>query len=176
MLTEQPKNGMRCCIQHLLCRYDAEWTMEIVAMPQQYARMRALRLAYPGLICGMLRLTLCAGRVHILEGGESAIMFHIPPVVCVSWGPGSWRDVSHTDLPLHNRGVEVDKGSRGKGECHGDVPSLSRREDMFWVRDTIEHQEWTRFHFSIGVCIHSGHKLWQEVLSGWKGDLMGQKQ
>ena len=68
-----------------------------------------IRLAYPRLICIMPGLTLCASWIYILEGGESAIMLHVPPVVCVSWGPGSWRDVSHTDLPSHNKGEEFYK-------------------------------------------------------------------
>ena len=64
----------------------------------------------------MLNLTLCASWIHILEGGESAIMFHIPPVVCVSWGPGSRHDVSHTHLPSHNTGVDCYQDSKDYGE------------------------------------------------------------
>ena len=58
-------------------------------------------------------------------------MFHIPPVVCVSWGPRSWRYVSHTDLPLHNRGEDVYKDSR---EYQDDLPSYNRDEDLYVVR------------------------------------------
>ena len=82
----------------------------------------------------MLDLTLCANWIYILEGGESAIMFHIPPVVCVSWGLGAWHDVSHTYLPSHNRRVKFHKDSNDTGEHQDYLPSDSTDEDLHIVQ------------------------------------------
>ena len=99
----------------------------------------------------MPRSTLCASWIYILEGGESAIMLHIPPVVCVSWGPGSWRDVSHTDLPSHNKGEEFYEYFGDKEEHQGDFPLHGRK-----LKDG------TMSRSALGCA----YMQWQQIVSG----------
>ena len=135
----------------------------------QQARTRTPRLAYPRLICSMLRWTLCTGWIYVLESGESAIMFHIPPVVCVSWGLGSWCDVSHTDLPAHNRGEDVLTRSPEDIKVTflhtAEMRIICSRRGTRSCRVTGEYHRWNHAHVSIGLCVQAGRKLWQEMVS-----------